>query len=413
MLIFQCTKESAKVGDLQFGWIDFSNDQRNKVMSVISLLSEPDAVDELGIGMVRDGFSNIFFPGTSTIQTRAKYFLLTSYLLVELEKQKGMTPDKLIKQLNHEELNMIEILKSEGEKGIIGENAGKKLKRKPSDIYWNGLRSYGIFTGGKISLHEYAKITCRLNHKKHEILAFGNMKDKTEDVVGDDQDAYLHDFSGGFWRLPNLSSNWKENLTIHLDFEEALFLKNRIIMSYPDTMLGEVLEKNVEEFCMCNSFNELEAIMHKFSEPIQYDFHLAKSFSDFILGAQLRYNAILSKGKDNDVIDDWKEWHEDMDKYCNIDLSEILVSRLEIKNFRLIKFLTECQNAMKSNYIDRLDEILIGRECQLKGNNRSKLYNASEFNYENWTGMGRLQYRFRNGQNIIKDIFEGIGDANA
>lgn len=239
------------------------------------------------------------------------------------------------------------------------------------------------------------------------------MKDKTEDVVGDDQDAYLHDFSGGFWRLPNLSSNWKENLTIHLNFEEALFLKNRIIMSYPDTMLGEVLEKNVEEFCMCNSFNELEAIMHKFSEPIQYDFHLAKSFSDFILGAQLRYNAILSKGKDNDVSDGWKEWHEDMDTYCNIDLSEILVSRLEIKNFRLIKFLTECQNAMKSNHIDRLDEILIGRECQLKGNNRSKLYNASEFNYENWTGMGRLQYRFRNGQNIIKDIFEGIGDANA
>ena len=103
------------MGDLQFGWIDFSNDQRNKVMSVISLLSEPDAVDELGIGMVRDGFSNIFFPGTSTIQTRAKYFLLTSYLLVELEKQKGMTPDKLIKQLNHEELNMIEIVENGSE----------------------------------------------------------------------------------------------------------------------------------------------------------------------------------------------------------------------------------------------------------------------------------------------------------
>lgn len=60
---------------LQLGWVDFSKEQRNKVLSVINLLSEPEAVDELGIGIIRDGFANMFFPGTSTIQTRAKYFL--------------------------------------------------------------------------------------------------------------------------------------------------------------------------------------------------------------------------------------------------------------------------------------------------------------------------------------------------
>ena len=66
---------------LQLGWIDFSKEQRNKVIRVINLLSEPEAVDELGIGIIRDGFANIFFPGTSTIQTRSKYFLLVPYIL--------------------------------------------------------------------------------------------------------------------------------------------------------------------------------------------------------------------------------------------------------------------------------------------------------------------------------------------
>ena len=40
------------------------------------------ALDELGIGLIRDGFSDLFFPGTSTIQTRAKYFFIVPYALI-------------------------------------------------------------------------------------------------------------------------------------------------------------------------------------------------------------------------------------------------------------------------------------------------------------------------------------------
>nr|WP_288913835.1 DUF6361 family protein [uncultured Lachnoanaerobaculum sp.] len=32
----------------------------------------------MGIGIVRDAFANCFFPGTSTVQTRAKYFFYSS-----------------------------------------------------------------------------------------------------------------------------------------------------------------------------------------------------------------------------------------------------------------------------------------------------------------------------------------------
>jgi hypothetical protein len=45
------------------------------MVDVISAFREQDTRDELGLGTIRDGFANILFPGTSTIQTRARYFL--------------------------------------------------------------------------------------------------------------------------------------------------------------------------------------------------------------------------------------------------------------------------------------------------------------------------------------------------
>src|SRR5690554_6244278 len=102
---------------MQLGWVDFSKEQKNKVLSVIDLLSEPGAVDELGVGIVRDAFSDIFFPGTSTIQTRAKYFIIVPYLLYELENDRRMTPDRMIEKLHEEELEFIEVLKKSGEDG--------------------------------------------------------------------------------------------------------------------------------------------------------------------------------------------------------------------------------------------------------------------------------------------------------
>lgn len=53
---------------MPLGWIDFSKTERSKV------LTERGTLDELGIAPIRDGFSNLFFPGTSTIQTKIFLF---------------------------------------------------------------------------------------------------------------------------------------------------------------------------------------------------------------------------------------------------------------------------------------------------------------------------------------------------
>jgi len=50
------------------------------MLDVINAFSEKDTRDELGFGSVRDAFADTLFPGTSTIQTRARYFLFVPWI---------------------------------------------------------------------------------------------------------------------------------------------------------------------------------------------------------------------------------------------------------------------------------------------------------------------------------------------
>ena len=89
---------------MKLGWVDFSTEDRNKVFSVMNLLQEQGALDELGIGLIRDAFANRFFPGTSTIQTRAKYFLIVPYVLKEaIDGKYGNNPTVIMRKINNEE----------------------------------------------------------------------------------------------------------------------------------------------------------------------------------------------------------------------------------------------------------------------------------------------------------------------
>ncbi len=55
-------------------WLDYSDQQRRQMLDVIHLFAEQTTRDELGLGSVRDALADLLFPGTSTIQTRARYF---------------------------------------------------------------------------------------------------------------------------------------------------------------------------------------------------------------------------------------------------------------------------------------------------------------------------------------------------
>jgi hypothetical protein len=69
-----------------FACLDYSERERRKMLNVVDLFREHDTRDELGVGSVRDAFADMLFPGTSTIMTRARYFLLVPWAYLRLER---------------------------------------------------------------------------------------------------------------------------------------------------------------------------------------------------------------------------------------------------------------------------------------------------------------------------------------
>ena len=83
----------------QFGWIDFSPKDRQRVGTILELLKPSGQVDELGIGSIRDALAVRLFPGISTMQTRAKFFFVIPYILQDylrfpLNERQKKTPTK-------------------------------------------------------------------------------------------------------------------------------------------------------------------------------------------------------------------------------------------------------------------------------------------------------------------------------
>ncbi len=128
----------------QIGWVFNSEKHRQDIETIISLTQDQGTLDELGLGSVRDGFANLFFPGTTTIQTRAKYFLIVPWILEDIYNRNNEFAN-FPQMLRREEVRVIEELKKKNEMdGLIGQDAGEKLKRMPSSIYWTGRKKYGI-----------------------------------------------------------------------------------------------------------------------------------------------------------------------------------------------------------------------------------------------------------------------------
>ena len=396
---------------MKLGWIDFSKEERNKVLSVIDLLSEDDTLDELGISPIRDGFANVFFPGTSTIQTRAKYFLIVPYILSALEKNREANPGSILNMLDAQEKSCGELLLATKAEGVIGSRALKSgywVKRTPADIYWAGIRKYQIFTAGNLSLAEYIKASCALKNKKNTLKSLGKRDDSAEEFERDDAD------SGGifattFWKLPNYSLNWQDSLTMELTKTEAEFLKGRIISACPNSMLAYILENNLANITEIRDFNELATgAVNAFPENIRADYLMAKAFSDFLYCVRIRYNILLSKSKNEYALSEWERISKDIYTFAGVDIEGIF-KRLHIINPTLHSFLINIKAAMQNRKDEVLDELIFKRECQLKGQSRAKLSRAGEFSSDAWIGGGYLDYRYYRASVILSDIFRGLG----
>lgn len=394
---------------MQLGWIDFSKEDREKVLDVINLLQEEGAVDELGIGVIRDAFSNYFFPGTSTIQTRAKYFFIVSYILKEAAEGKyGNDYAQIMKRIDREEKNcgLLFMKNCPNEDGIIGKRVLPKswVSRKPSNIYWNGIRTLGFFSDHTLSISEYISLTCLVRNQKKIQMNLGNRNDAKEENETDDVD------SADMQKLPHFTlpdtyyADWRKDLSIRLNEEEAEFLRNQILKAIPDTLYAYLLKERID----VARFENFEALYMEIKDTISSELkemmQLACDFNRLVYAARIRYNLMLSDFCNEEAIEEWKVYEKKLDKVTKVDLEQIY-EKLGIKNYGLKKFLGQLKQAFLENDIAKADALIKKREIDLKGMCRAKLNHVGEYDLQDWVGGRWLDYRFFDAGRIIKDIY--------
>ena len=127
-----------------FGWLDGDDSQRSAMLEVVKLFEDSTTVDELGIGSIRDTFSNTFFPGTSTLHTRVKYLLFIPWLVNDVARHRWPL-ERSLAELHSREAKLINALIAGGEsQGVIGREAKSALKTMPSGLYWASLEQLGL-----------------------------------------------------------------------------------------------------------------------------------------------------------------------------------------------------------------------------------------------------------------------------
>lgn len=259
------------------GWLDLDAAASEQVGTLLRSLEEPATLDVLGLGTVRDAFSEMLNPGTSTIQTRLRYFVFLQWIFRRLEDDR-VSPAEFPHRLRHDEAQLIDCLRHLGSHhGVIGYTAGRDLKRMPSEIYWSGLGAWGI-RRLDLSLAEYRKRASTLGRIQQEHDDDGNA---TRRMVS-------------MWTtIPGPPDDFlQDDITFELRPEEAQVLTACIRRRHPDSLLA----------VLCGMPNVASGLDYPWDLPtdglpdrLVETLHHARCFSELTVGPQLVYNMLLAR----------------------------------------------------------------------------------------------------------------------
>ncbi|TWT62860.1 DUF6361 family protein [Rubinisphaera italica] len=411
------------------GWIDFSSEHRAKVRTVIDLLGERGVIDELGIGVIRDSFSDSLFPGISTIQTRAKYYLTVPRILRDYEhldlrsRRKQSLSDYLRKSENECMLSLARNHKEDPQTGIIGIEFFDKpgeVQRKPSSVYWNGIRLFGL-VNTKLSLQEFTRKFANPEQPLHDLIKGDDEK------KGDDHDAY--NSSGSIIELPSWqNSDWINDLNLNLSFDESQFLATKIAATVPNSLLGQVLMDSEVRMMFCeladnisvsNLFDDTNFVS-RFDENLQSVMFGASAFWHLLKGAHIRYNILIQRKqsittKKEEFEQEWSEWLSSIDTFpwdrWNTDFIWQLASRhgRQIREYTK-QFVTDWIAAIEQCATNEFYDELVIRQERLNKKPLARLQDGADYRQTNWVGIRDLDFRFTQARTIVRDIHRGLNE---
>ena len=408
------------------GWVDFSSEHREKVKSVIDLLSAPGVIDELGIGVIRDSFSDSLFPGISTIQTRAKYFLTVPRIFKDYEKLPAHKRRRrtLADYVNDHENQcmewMVENHTNDPQDGIIGEsfvNKQGEVQRKPSSVYWTGIRQFGLIRTD-LSLQVFCRRFANPDQPLQDLVE-GNEKTR-----GDDPDASVqtNDSING----PAYDEDWIETLTIYLSHDEASFLSRQIEARVPLSLLGQILidgdmRRRFLELSEDWNFTTLvdeSAFIAQFPERLQRTMVAARDFWQLMYGAHIRYNCLLqqkhgTRHLQQEFESQWEEWCGKLQSFpwqrwdTGFLWEQTKLHHRRVKDYTVDFVQTWIEGVHNGADTSRLDT-LVFRQERLNKKNRARLHPDAEESVGKWIGIADLNYRLPQARTIIRDIDEGL-----
>ena len=392
-------------------WLDFSSAERRKMLEVIQLFQDHETRDELGLGTIRDSFAEMLFPGTTTLQTRARYFLFVPWLYQMYEEQRlGGQP--LTAQLLNDEIRLIGALQGAGESdGVIGQRARQNLHRFPSSIYWIGLGSWGIRKYGGTPYMYY-------NSLSHHYRQLDVLRGADERELG----VQVH--PNWDTALPKRPADFPTKASFTLRIEDAEYLRERLQHSCPGSMLAYLVGQDNPG--RDEPFAWLHPAAADLPPKLQDRLLHARNFSETIAGTTLLYNLMLAeKRNDRALIDRYinriTQWRE-----------ELRVREPNLQNWDRLSFWNTVQERSKipmptwrfvNSWLDillagveiprpetndHMRRLIVERETRLKGG-RSRFRSARHL--ELWTGdagTGQLDFRWRVSQRLIVDILSGL-----
>jgi hypothetical protein len=397
-------------------WIDFSEQDRRRMADVVQLFRERDTRDELGLGTVRDAFANLFFPGITTIQTRAKYMLLVPWIYQRRERLK--TPSKHIaRRARWDELNLIGILLDTGDtEGVIGKDARNKLQRLPSSIYWSGLGTWGIrlFNGSQAQYHRSLDAFYRYQ------------REQRQQVKQEDERTAIRIAENWDPGLPQ-PKEFPHRASLSLIKKEADYLHDRIMTNCSQSLLAFLVNQTSPTEAV--DFVWEHPAFTRFPQRLRDQVEHAHNFSEAMQGAVLLYNLMLGEksGREEDVVKHRKRldrlWSEtirtrravlsqwDLTRFWEIVASE--GARVPWRTHRFVECWIELVLERNGDVMDLITDpgarnLIYDREVALK---RSRARLQSQRALELWggdAGTAQLSFRWGVASTIINDILRGM-----
>lgn len=391
---------------MKLGYVHFDRSEQKKYMAVINRLSIGGAIDELGVGRIRDYYSDAMFPGISSLHQHAKYFVLLPLLYKKAIAYKYNRLQDVRPQIVRLEKELTEVLynNSTTKTGITGsEFIGKKdyVRYDPMYIYTTGLSKFGILLCD--SLEEMIYAASKKYHERPVKLH------ATDEEDGDSNDLYN---TYQFCITPtDLGYNWETESSLALTKGEAEFLIKHITGSKVCT--GSLLVHIINSRLDLNDTQTFESFIEKYAATLPEELYRtttnAMYFAKLVDGLFLRYNYLFSGKTDERKLEEFKNWIEnEFNKYMSeMDAS---VRELKINDNASIPFCLQAIQAIIDSDGDysTLDDLIIRRERLIK-RTRSKIGNdAYEYRPESPIHNYTIQFRWETVRTLISEIYKGL-----